>query len=72
VNLVDEENIAGLKRRQQRSQVSRVLNCRAAREAQGPVSLFGDNHGQRCFPETWRAGQQNVIRSAASAFGRLQ
>ena len=70
VHLVDEEHLAGGQTRQQRREVARVLDRRAARQAQRAPALVGDDHRERGLAEPGRARRAGCGRRAAAACAR--
>ncbi len=64
VDLVDEQHLAGHERRQHRRKITGVLDGRAARHAQRPIALGGDDHRQGRLAETRRSGKEDVVGRA--------
>jgi hypothetical protein len=64
VDLVDEEDLTGHQRRQDRGEVAGVLDRRTARHAQGATGLVRHDHRERGLPEPGRTGHQDVVGRA--------
>ena len=65
MDLIDEQNVARRKVRQQRGEVACLFNGRAGRDAQIDAHLVGDDAGQRRLAESRRAVEQHVIERFA-------
>ena len=72
VDLVEEEDLALLERGQDGRQVARVLDGRAARDAQRRAQLGRDDHGERRLAEPGRTGQQHVVGRPPAAAAASQ
>ncbi len=72
VDLVDEQDVALVDPREDRGEVSGVLDRRAARDAQRCRELVGDDHRDRGLAESGRAGQQHVVGRTSASHGRLE
>ena len=72
VDLVDEQHLAGHQARQQGGQIAGVLDGGAARHAQRPVALVGDDHRERRLAESRRTGEQDVVGRAVLHRGRVE
>jgi hypothetical protein len=72
VDLVDEEDVLGLERRQDRRHVGLAVDGRAGHDPHRRAHLGGDDARQRRLPEAGRAGQEDVLARLTAAAGRLQ
>ena len=71
VDLVDEENGAGLERGQERRDVALALECGACGLHERDAELGGDDLRERRLAEPGRPGEQDVIECLAAAGGGL-
>ena len=74
MDLIDEENVAGLKVGERAHQLSLLDDSRAAGHADaiGDAHFLGDHVRQRRLPQARRAVQQDVLQRLVSLFGRGQ
>ena len=72
MNLIQEQNLTGGQRRQNRRQITRMLNRRAGGDAQRRLHLCRNNHGQSGLTQAGRARKQHVIGAAAAHLRGLQ
>ena len=66
VNLIQEQHLAGGQRRQNRRQITRMLNRRAGGDAQRRLHLCRNNHCERGLTQTGRTRQQHVVGATAT------
>ena len=72
VNLIQEQHLTGGQRRQNRRQITRMLNCRAGGDAQRRLHLCRNNHCESGLTQTGRARQQHMIGATATHLRSLQ
>lgn len=72
MDLVEKEDLALAQARQNRSQVTGVLDRRPARHAQRRAELVGHDHRERGLAQSGRARQEHVIGHRAAVFRALQ
>ena len=72
VNLVQEQHLAGGQRRQNRRQITRMLNRRAGGDAQRRLHLSRNNHRESGLTQTGRARQQHMVGATATHLRSLQ
>ena len=72
MNLINEENLTLLHRRQNRGKITRVLHGRARSDTQGHSQLVRNNHGQSGFTQAWRPGKKNMVRRNLTLNGSIQ
>src|SRR5580700_4827799 len=71
MDLIDEQDIFGLKVCQDRGEIAGALDHRAGGSAEADAELTGDNLGQRGLAEAGRAMQQHMVEClTATAGGR--
>ena len=71
VDLVDEEDAAGLQRGEEGGDVGLALERRARGLDQRHAELGGDDVGERGLPQPGRAGEEDVVERLAAAAGGL-
>ncbi len=71
VDLVDEQDVAGLQRREDAHQVARLLQDRPGGGAQLHAHLLGQQHRERGLAEAGRPEEEQVIELLAPAPGRV-
>ena len=71
VDFVDEQYVVRFEVGQERGQIARAFQHRAAGLAQVHTQFFGDDVGQRGFAQTRRAEKQRVVECFAALFGCL-
>ena len=71
VNLVDEQDIAGLEVGEDGRKVTRALDGRAARGVDLGAHLVGDHRGERGLAQARGAGEDHVVKRLATALGGL-
>src|SRR6185369_8112665 len=67
MDLVDEEDVAVLKVRQQRRKVARLGDHRTGRGPESDAHLAREDAGERRFAEPWRAMKEDVVECLAAA-----
>ena len=72
VDLVEEEDLALLEGGQDRGQVARVLDGRAAGDADGGVHLGRDDHREGGLAEAGGTGEQHVVGGGTPRAGGAQ
>ena len=71
VNLVDEQHVVRLERRQYACQVARLVEHGTARQLEAHAQLVGNDVAQRGLSQSGRAVQQGVVERLAAVFGGL-
>ena len=72
VNLIQEQHLTGSQRRQNRRQITRMLNRRAGGNAQRCLHLCRNNHRESGLTQTGRARQQHMVGATATHLRSLQ
>ena len=72
VNLIQEQHLAGGQRRQNRRQITRMLNRRAGGDTQRRLHLCRNNHRESGLTQTGRARQQHMVGATATHLRSLQ
>jgi len=72
MDLIDEEDAAGLEVHQRRGQRPLVLDGRAGAGAQVRAHLAGEDVGERGLAQPWRATEEDVLQGFATALGTAQ
>jgi hypothetical protein len=49
-----------------------MLDCGTTADTQGCIHFGSNDHGQRCFAQSGRAGHQNVVGAAPTHLRRLE
>ena len=68
VYFVKKKYLARCERRQNRSQITRMLNCWPGGNTKRCLHLSGNNHCQGSFAQPGRAGKQHVVGTAPTHF----
>src|SRR5687768_14106860 len=72
MDLVDEEDVVRLERRENRRHVSLPLERRACDAADADPELLADDEGQARLAEPGRAGEKDVVESLAAGLRSFQ
>ena len=72
VDLIQEQHLTGGQRRQNRRQITRMLNRRAGGDAQRRLHLCRNNHRESGLTQTGRARQQHMVGATATHLRSLQ
>ena len=71
MDLVDEQHVIRLQRRQDARQVAGFVEHRARGNLEAHTQFVGDDVAQGGLSQSWRTVQQSVVKRFATVFGRL-
>ena len=71
VHLIHKKHLELFHVAQDRRQIFFVLDDRARGPLKRHVNLIGNDGGERCLPQAWRAVEQDMVQHFAARLGRL-